>query len=167
MPRHCGYGIMTLSLRNRGKLPHAGGRDAYLITAHPSPTSEDNQLSYRAIRGERTNIMATLPFAAHGDTLPLVKVSPKYAGSGDTRHIEGTVVHVLLLFDNCAQIPITIPGLDAAKLPAPEVVTERNMKLDFIKARFTDLVISFSGGDYGAIRYRGTASGIEILNPGK
>lgn len=111
--------------------------------------------------------MATLPFAAHGDTLPVVKIALKYEGAGDARHIAGTTVTALLLFDNCAQVPITIPGLDASKLPAPEVVTERNMKLDFIKARFTDLVISFSGGDYGAIRYRGTASGIEILNPGK
>ncbi len=111
--------------------------------------------------------MATLPFAAHGDTLPIVKISPKYVGSGDARHIEGTAINALLLFDNCAQVPITIPGLDVAKLPAPEVVTERNMKLNFIQARFTDLVISFSGGDYGAIRYKGTASGIEILNPGK
>ena len=111
--------------------------------------------------------MATLPPPAHGDTLPIVKIVPKYEGSGDARHIAGTTVTALLLFDNCAQVPISIPGLDAAKLPAPEVVTERNMKLDFIKARFTDLVISFSGGDYGAIRYKGTASGIEILNPGK
>lgn len=111
--------------------------------------------------------MATLPPAAHGDTLPIVKIAPKYEGAGDARHIAGTTVTALLLFDNCATVSITIPGLDAAKLPAPEVVTERNMKLDFIKARFTDLVISFSGGDYGAIRYRGTASGIEILNPGK
>ena len=111
--------------------------------------------------------MATLPFTAHGDTLVISKISPKYEGNGDTRHVAGSVVTALLLFDNCAQVPITIPGLDAAKLPAPEVVTERNMKLNFIQARFTDLVISFSGGDYGAIRYRGTASGIEILNPGK
>lgn len=111
--------------------------------------------------------MATLPFAAHGDTLPIVKIASKYEGARDARHTAGTIATAMLLFDNCAQVPITIPGLDASKLPAPEVVTERNMKLDFIKARFTDLVISFSGGDYGAIRYRGTASGIEILNPGK
>lgn len=111
--------------------------------------------------------MATLPFAAHGDTLPIVKIAPKYEGAGDARHIAGTTVTALLLFDNCATVSITIPGLDAAKLPAPEVVTERNMKLDFIKARFADLVISFSGGDYGAIRYRGAANGVEILNPSK
>lgn len=111
--------------------------------------------------------MATLPFASHGDTLPLVKIAPKYEGSGDARHVVGTVFTALLLFDNCAQVPITVLGLDASKLPDPEVVTERNMKLNFIQARFTDLVISFSGGDYGAIRYRGTASGIEILNPSK
>lgn len=60
--------------------------------------------------------------------------------------------------------PITIPGLDISKLPSPEVVTERNMKLDFLKARFSDLVITFSGGDYGAIRYKGTATGVEFLN---
>lgn len=35
--------------------------------------------------------------------------------------------------------------------------------MDFLKVRFTDLVITFSGGDYGAINYRGTASNVEIL----
>lgn len=108
--------------------------------------------------------MSTLPFAAHGDTLAVSKISPKYEGSGEARHIVGTQVTALLLFDNCAQVPITIPGLDASKLPSPEVVTERNMNLNFLKARFTDLVITFSGGDYGAIRYKGTASGVEFLN---
>ena len=107
--------------------------------------------------------MATL-FAAHGDTLAVSKISPKYEGSGEARHIIGAQVTALLLFDNCAQVPITIPGLDISKLPSPEVVTERNMKLDFLKARFSDLVITFSGGDYGAIRYKGTATGVEFLN---
>ncbi len=111
--------------------------------------------------------MATLPFTAHGDTLPIVKIGPKYEGTGDARHIVGTAVTAMLLFDNCAQVPITILGLDAAKLPAPEVVAEHNMKQNFTQARFTNLVITFSGGDYGTVRYRGTASGIEILNPGK
>ena len=107
---------------------------------------------------------STLPFAAHGDTLAVTKIVPKYEGSGEARHVVGSQVTGLLLFDNCAQVPITIPGLDASKLPGPEVVTERNLKMDFLKARFTDLVITFCGGDYGAIRYKGTASGIEFLN---
>lgn len=108
--------------------------------------------------------MATLPHAAHGDTHVVVKIGPKYEGSGDARHVIGVVAEIILLFDNCAHVPITILGLDAAKLPAPEVVAERNMRLDFLKARFSDLVITFSGGDYGAIRYKGTASGVEFLN---
>lgn len=111
--------------------------------------------------------MATLPFASHGDILPIVKIGPKHEGKGEARHIAGSLIHALLPFGSCAQVPITIPGLDATKLPAPEVVTEHNMKLDFIKARFTDLTISFSGGDYGSIRYSGTASGVEIISPGK
>ncbi len=108
--------------------------------------------------------MAILPFAAHGDTFSVVKIGSKYEGTGENRRIVGAQCHGLLLFDNCAQVPITIPGLDASKLPGPEVVTERNMKMDFLKARFTNLVISYSGGDYGAIRYKGTASGVEFLN---
>lgn len=108
--------------------------------------------------------MATLPLAAHGDTLPIIKIAQKFEGSGDARHITGAQLTGLLLFDNCAQVPITISGLDASKLPSPEVVTERNMSLNFIKARFTDLVITFSGGDFGAIRYKGTANGVEFLN---
>ncbi len=107
--------------------------------------------------------MATLPFEAHGDTLPVVKIAPKYEGRGDERHLVGTQMNALLLFDSCVQVPITILGLDASKLPAPEVVYERNVSLNFLKVRFTDLVVTFSGGDYGAIRYKGTATGAEII----
>lgn len=107
--------------------------------------------------------MATLPHAAHGDTLPIVKISPKYEGKGETRRIIGTQLHALLLFDNCAQAPITILGLDSATLPAPGIVAEHNMTMSFLKARFTDLVITFNGGDYGTVKYHGTASGADIL----
>ena len=107
--------------------------------------------------------MATLPPSAHGDTLPVVKIGPKYEGKGEARHIVGTQFHALLLFDNCAQAPITILGPDPTLFPTPEVVAERNLKMDFLRVRFTDLVITFSGGDYGAINYRGTASNVEII----
>ena len=30
--------------------------------------------------------MSQLPFAAHGDTLPVVKITTKYEGSGAARH---------------------------------------------------------------------------------
>lgn len=107
--------------------------------------------------------MATLPHAAHGDVLPVVKIGPKYEGKGEARHIVGTQLSALLLFDNCACVTITILGLDPTSFPAPEVVTERNMKLDFLKVRFANLVITFTGGDYGSITYRGTASNAEII----
>lgn len=106
----------------------------------------------------------TLPYAAHGDTHIVTQITPKYEGSGDTRHIVGGVTDIILLFDNCARVPVTILGVDPSKLPSPEVVTERNMKMDFLKARFTDLEITFSGGEFGTIRYKGTASGVEFLN---
>ncbi len=108
--------------------------------------------------------MAQLPFAAHGDTLPVVKISTKYEGSGAARHEVGVQFNALLLFDNCAQVPITVPGLDIAKFPSAEVVTQRNMKMQFFVARFRDLTITFSGGDFGVIRYKGTATGVEFLN---
>lgn len=108
--------------------------------------------------------MARLPKAAHGDTHIVTKIAPKYEGSGESRHVVGSVADIMLLFDNCARVPVTILGLDVTKLPSPEVVTERNVKQDFLKARFTDLEITFSGGDFGAIRYKGTASGVEFLN---
>ena len=111
--------------------------------------------------------MATLPPSAHGDILPIVKIASKFEGKGDARHIVGAQITALLLFDNCTQVPITIPGLDVAKLPTSQDVTEHNMKMDFLKARFTELVINFSGGDYGAIRYSGIASGVEFLASGK
>lgn len=106
---------------------------------------------------------STLPHAAHGDELVIAKIEPKSEGKGENRHIIGTQFRALLLFDNCAHANIIVKGLDATKFPAPGVVTERNMKLDFLKIRFTDLVITYSGGDYGAINYRGTASNAEII----
>lgn len=108
--------------------------------------------------------MAQLPFVAHGDTLPVVKIATKYEGSGPVRREVGTQFNALLLFDNCTQVPITVPGLDIAKFPSADVVTQRNMKMQFLVARFHDLVISFSGGDYGTIRYKGTATSAELLN---
>lgn len=108
----------------------------------------------------------TLPAAAHGDTLPIVKITPKYEGKGEARHIVGTEATALLPFDNMAQVPIVIPGLDAAALPTPETVTERNMKLDLIMGKFQGLVIEFSGGDFGAVRYKGRATGVTVTNLG-
>ena len=105
-----------------------------------------------------------LPKAAHGDTLPVVKIAPKYEGRGDARHVIGTETTVLLPFDNMAAAPVVIAGLDASTLPSPEIVTERNMKLDLIMARFDGLVIEFSGGDFGAVRYKGTAKGVTFTN---
>lgn len=106
----------------------------------------------------------TLPAAAYGDTLPIVKIAPKYEGKGDARHIVGTEVTAPLPFDNMALVPITIPGLDAATLPSPETVAERNMKLDLLMGKFQGLVIEYSGGDFGSIRYKGRAAGVTFTN---
>ena len=106
----------------------------------------------------------TLPAAAHGDTLPIVKIAPKYEGKGDARHIVGTELTALLPFDNMAPAPIVIPGLDAATLPTPETVTERNMQLALLMGKFQGLVIEYSGGDYGSIRYKGRATGVTFTN---
>ena len=105
-----------------------------------------------------------LPHAAVGDTLPVSKVEKAYKGKGDARQEIGTKVTAMLLFDNCAHVPITIAGLDVSKLPSPDIVSERNMKMQFLVARFRDLEITFRGGDYGTVIYSGTASGIEFLN---
>ena len=143
---------------------------SYILKLWPVTILECGDAHGSAIRkplvrpyGQKGNPMATLPHSAHGDTLPVVKIGPKYEGKGEARHIVGTQLYVLLLFDNCAQAPTTVLGPDPTLFPPPEVVAERNMKADFLKARFTDLVITFSGGDYGAINYRGTASNAEIL----
>lgn len=106
----------------------------------------------------------TLPAAAHGDTLPIAKIAPKYEGKGDARHIVGTELTALLPFDNMAPAPIVIPGLDAATLPTPETVTERNIKLDLLMGKFQGLVIEYSGGDFGSIRYKGRATGVTFPN---
>jgi hypothetical protein len=108
--------------------------------------------------------MAKLPFIAHGDTLPVVKVDKAYKGQGQARQELGSKVTALLLFDNCAHVPITIPGLDFSKLPSPDVVSSRNGKMQFLLARFRDLEINYRGGDFGTVIYTGTASGLEFLN---
>ena len=92
--------------------------------------------------------MAILPRAAHGDTIPVTKVERAYQGKGEARHEVGSKLTGLLLFDGCAQVPITIPGLDISKLPSPDIVTERNLKMQFLVARFRDLEISYRGGEF-------------------
>lgn len=108
--------------------------------------------------------MATIPRAAVGDTLPVTKVERAFQGKGEARHEVGSKLTALLLFDGCAPVTITIPGLDVSRLPSPDIVAERNMKMQLLVARFRDLEISFRGGDYGAIVYSGTATGVEFLN---
>lgn len=108
--------------------------------------------------------MPILPRAAHGDTLPVCDIGKAYKGKGEARQEIGSKVTAMLLFGNCAHVPITIAGLDVSKLPSPDVVSERNTKMQFLIARFRDLEISFRGGDYGTVIYSGTASGVEFLN---
>lgn len=108
--------------------------------------------------------MAMLPRAAYGDTIPIIKIDRAYKGKGETRMEIGTKVTGMLLFDNCAHVPITISGLDISKFPSPDIVTERNLKMKFLIARFHNLEITYRGGDYGAVVYSGTASGVEFLN---
>lgn len=105
-----------------------------------------------------------MPYPAHGDTLIVTKIEPKFEGKGDARHVIGTEIVVMLLFDHCSLVPIVIRGLDAATLPDDRVVSERNMSKDFLIGRFKDLVITYRGGDYGSVVYSGTASGVEISN---
>lgn len=105
-----------------------------------------------------------LPRTAHGDTLPVCDVGKAYKGKGEARQEIGSKLTAMLLFDNCAHVPITIPGLDSSKLPSSDIVSERNMKMQFLVARFRDLEITFRGGDYGTVIYSGTASGVEFLN---
>lgn len=105
-----------------------------------------------------------LPYAAHGSKVPVAKISPKYEGKGDARRHVGSEFTGLLPFDGMAPVPIVIPGLDSSTLPSQETITERNMKLDMIVGDFQGLVIEFSGGDYGAVRYKGRATGVTFTN---
>lgn len=108
--------------------------------------------------------MPILPRTAVGDTFPVSKVEKAYKGKGDARQEIGAKVTTMLLPFDCALVPVTIAGLDVSKLPSPDIVSERNMKMQFLVARFRDLEISFRGGDYGAIVYSGVATGVEFLN---
>lgn len=119
---------------------------------------------FKTISHKENATMATLPYASHGDTLPVVKIAPKYKGKGDNRHIIGAEVTTILTFDSCAPVPIVIEGFDASKLPAQSIVNEHNMKLSFIMAQFRDLVINYRGGDFGSVIYSGTASSVEVMN---
>ena len=84
--------------------------------------------------------MPTLPHTAHGDTLFVVKIAPKNEGKGEARHTVGTQFNGLLLFDNCAQATIIVPGLDPA--------------IYFCK-------------EFCGIRFSGTACSDEIVKPVK
>lgn len=108
--------------------------------------------------------MSVLPRAAVGDTLPVCKLEKAYKGKGDARQEIGTKVTGMLPFDHFAHVPIIIPGLDVSKLPSPEIVAERNTKMQLLVARFRDLEITYRGGDFGAVVYSGTATGVEFLN---
>lgn len=105
-----------------------------------------------------------LPATAHGSKLPVSKITAKAEGRGEARRIIGSELTALLPFDGMASVPIVIPGMDAATLPSMEVITERNMKLDLLVGEFRDLVIEFSGGDFGTVRYKGRASGVTFSN---
>ncbi len=107
----------------------------------------------------------TLPHSAHGDVLPVAKIAPKCEGRGEARHIIGAELTVLLPFDNMAAAPVVIVGLDAATLPSPEVVAAHNAKLDLLLGKFDGLSIEFSGGDFGAVRYKGTAKAVAFASP--
>ena len=107
----------------------------------------------------------TLPHAAHGDVLPVVKIAPKFEGKGEARHVIGTELTVLLPFDSLAAAPVVIIGLDAASLPSPEIVAAHNAKLDLLLGKFDGLTIEFSGGDFGAVRYKGSAKGVTFASP--
>lgn len=104
----------------------------------------------------------TLPPAAHGPKLPVVRISPKYEGKGDARRLIGVELAGLLPFDGMSAVPIVIPNLDVTTLPSQETITEHNMKLDLLVGDFQGLVIEFSGGDYGAVRYTGYAKGVSF-----
>lgn len=106
----------------------------------------------------------TLPQAAHGSKLPVAKIGPKYEGKGDARRLIGVEFAGFLPFDGMAAVPIVIPNLDIATLPSQEVITERNLRLDLLVGDFQGLVIEFSGGDYGAVRYTGRATGVTFPN---
>lgn len=108
--------------------------------------------------------MATLPFQAHGDTLPVVRVEQAKEGPKDNRQVIGSKLIALLLFDSCAQVPIVIRGLDISQLPAPEVFIQHNLRMNFVMAKFSNLIVSFSGSDFGTIRYSATASGVEFIS---
>lgn len=113
-------------------------------------------------KGEKA--LATLPFQAHGDTLPVVRAEHAKEGPKDNRQVIGSKLIALLLFDSCAQVPVVIRGLDVSQLPAPEVFIQHNLRMNFVMAKFSNLVISFTGGDYGNIRYSATASGVEFIS---
>lgn len=105
-----------------------------------------------------------LPAVAHGDRLPVVKAGPKYEGRGENRRLIGSELTALLPFDNLTAVPIVIPGLDAATLPSPETIGEHNQRLNLLLGKFQGLVIEFSGGDFGTVRYKGRASSVTFEN---
>jgi len=103
-----------------------------------------------------------LPKAAYGETLPIVKAKEKLRGSGDSRRSIGAEYTAMLLFDGLAHVPVVVEGAEL-KI-SQDTLNEHNLKMEFVMARFSGLTIEFSGGDYGAVNYRGTAKSVEFVN---
>lgn len=99
-----------------------------------------------------------------GDPSALVKAEPmKRRKPKDGPETVNDVVGVLVRADGCALAEITLPAGVLGNLTQAEV-TERSLQLDFIKVKLEGLVLEARGGEYNKVEYRGTATGLTILN---
>ena len=73
-------------------------------------------------------------------------------------------IGVMVRADGCVLAQISLPSGALGGLTQADV-TERNLALDFIKAKLDGLVLEVRGGEFNKVEYRGTATGITILNP--
>lgn len=73
-------------------------------------------------------------------------------------------IGVMVRADGCVLAQISLPSGSLGGLTQADV-TERNLALDFIKVKLDGLVLEVRGGEFNKVEYRGTATGITILNP--
>ena len=100
-----------------------------------------------------------------GEPGAMTKVEPmKRRRPKDGPETVNDVVGVLVRADGCALAQITLPAGTLGDLTQADV-TERNLQLDFIKVKLEGLVLEARGSEFNTMDYRGTATGLTILNP--
>lgn len=118
------------------------------------PRIEDN-MGKHTYSGQIAEMLMGTPAA-------VVKIERNAKIKVNGNDVYGTKLSSPVRADGCAVAELFIPR-DITDVDQAEV-TERNLKLDFIKVKFSGLVLEAVGGEFNKLTYRGTIDAVEFLN---